>query len=40
MIKVTEREKQLKNWNRDWKLELIKSVNPNLRNLRNDIQLL
>ena len=28
-----EREKQLKNWHRDWKINLIKSVNPTLADL-------
>lgn len=27
------REKQLKNWHRDWKLNLIRSINPNLEDL-------
>ncbi|MEK7127149.1 MAG: GIY-YIG nuclease family protein [Patescibacteria group bacterium] len=27
------REKQLKNWHRDWKLNLIRSVNPNLEEI-------
>ncbi len=27
------REKQLKNWHREWKINLIKSVNPNLEDL-------
>lgn len=28
------REKQLKNWKREWKIKLIKSVNPNLETLK------
>ena len=28
------REKQLKNWKRDWKLNLIKEQNPNLETLK------
>lgn len=31
------REKQLKNWHRDWKLGLIKKQNPNFRNLSEDL---
>ncbi|MGA0587271.1 GIY-YIG nuclease family protein [Dyella sp. KRB-257] len=31
------REKQLKKWNRLWKLELIESVNPRWRDLWSDI---
>ena len=27
------REKQLKNWHRDWKINLIKTINPNLKEL-------
>ena len=27
------REKQLKNWHKEWKLNLIKSVNPNYQDL-------
>lgn len=27
------REKQLKNWHRDWKMNLIKEVNPDLKDL-------
>jgi putative endonuclease len=32
------REKQLKNWHRDWKLNLIKGMNPELKDLSNDIR--
>ena len=31
-----EREKQLKNWHRDWKLNLINSFNPDWRDLSKD----
>ena len=31
------REKQLKNWHQDWKLELIKKANPNLKDLSNEL---
>ena len=31
------REKQLKKWNRDWKIELIEKMNPNWTDLYNDL---
>ncbi len=31
-----QREKNLKNWNRDWKLELIKRTNPSFMDLSVD----
>jgi putative endonuclease len=32
------REKQLKNWHRDWKINLIKKVNPQLDDLSNKLK--
>jgi putative endonuclease len=31
------REKQLKNWHRDWKINLIKSKNPDFKDLYSEI---
>jgi putative endonuclease len=31
------REKQLKNWHHDWKLALIRSVNPEMRDLGGEL---
>jgi putative endonuclease len=33
LMEAVTREKQLKRWNRDWKFELIKSVNPKFNEL-------
>jgi len=33
------REKQLKNWHRDWKINLIQSVNPEMKDLKHEIEL-
>jgi len=32
-----EREKQLKNWHRDWKFNLIRSVNPTMKDLYDEL---
>ncbi len=33
MIEAIAREKQLKNWHRDWKINLVKENNPNFNDL-------
>jgi len=37
MYEAIAREKQLKNWHRDWKINLIKSVNPEMKDLSVDV---
>ncbi|KAF1710065.1 GIY-YIG nuclease [Pseudoxanthomonas kalamensis DSM 18571] len=37
MEEAIRREKQLKKWNRAWKLELIRTFNPHWRDLWDDI---
>ncbi|HEX6439435.1 MAG TPA: GIY-YIG nuclease family protein [Candidatus Binatia bacterium] len=37
MLTAVSREKQMKKWNRAWKLELIEKHNPNWNDLWNDI---
>lgn len=32
-----EREKQLKNWKRSWKLDLIRSINPSFKDLSDSV---
>jgi len=34
-----DREKQVKNWHKDWKINLIKSVNPNMKDLKNELDM-
>jgi len=33
-----DREKQLKRWHKDWKINLIKSVNPTMKDLKDEIE--
>jgi len=37
MIAAITREKQIKKWNRAWKIQMIESVNPEWRDLWNEI---
>jgi putative endonuclease len=37
IVEAIAREKRLKKWNRAWKLELIESVNPDWRDLYDDL---
>ena len=37
MESAIQREKQMKEWKRKWKLELIESVNPNWQDIYNSI---
>lgn len=34
-----DREKQLKNWHHDWKVNLIKSMNPEMKDLKDQLDL-
>ena len=34
-----DREKQLKRWHKDWKINLIKSVNPEMKDLKSELEL-
>ncbi len=37
MYEAIRREKQIKRWNKDWKLNLIRSVNPEMKDLWGEI---
>jgi putative endonuclease len=37
MLTAIAREKQLKKWNRDWKIQLIESHNPEWRDLWDEV---
>ena len=37
MYEAIRREKQIKRWNREWKLNLIRSVNPEMKDLWEEI---
>lgn len=37
ITQAIEREKQLKNWHRKWKIDLIESINPNWEDLYETI---
>ena len=37
MYEAIQREKQIKKWKKEWKLNLIKSMNPGLKDLWNDV---
>ncbi len=37
ILSAKRRERQLKNWHRDWKINLIKSINPEFRDLTTQI---
>lgn len=38
MKDARKREKQLKNWHRDWKINLIKSMNPEFKDLTQTLK--
>lgn len=37
VVDAIAREKQLKNWHRDWKINLVKSFNPDFKDLSDTI---
>ena len=38
IVQAIEQEKRLKRWHREWKDELIKSINPNMRDLYDEVR--
>ncbi len=38
IYQAIDREKQLKNWHREWKINLIKSINPDMKDLYWEIR--
>jgi putative endonuclease len=34
-----DREKQLKRWHKDWKINLIKTTNPEMKDLKSELEL-
>ena len=36
-VSAIQREKNIKHWSREWKIDLIRSMNPEWRDLYNDI---
>ncbi|AMR31589.1 endonuclease [Mucilaginibacter sp. PAMC 26640] len=34
-----DREKQLKNWHKEWKINLIKSINPEMKDLKAELEI-
>jgi len=37
LVEAIQREKHLKNWKREWKIELIKKMNPMFKDLYQDL---
>ncbi len=37
IVYAIDREKQLKRWHRDWKLNLIRTVNPDMKDLSEEV---
>ena len=39
IMDAINREKQLKRWHKDWKINLVKSVNPEMRDLKDTLDM-